>query len=157
MVLASTHAALFLKGKDSHSASCPLPYSYATPLAFTRYCHYQILYIEWQNRGGGFIYSGILIPKYNGGAMKVLNTKNRTDQCTSPNQQTNLLQRPTPHLGLYTIFFYCEAIVHESTILSTPAAHLHCQPWRNTIARLSGSIRLPLRTLVCELYTTEYW
>jgi len=32
-------------------------------------------------------------------------------------------------------------------------AHLHCPPWCNTIARLLGSIRSPLRPPVCMLYT----
>ena len=45
--------------------------------------------------------------------------------------------------GLYKIFFYFEAVVHESTILSPPPAHLHCPPWCNTIARFLGSTRLP--------------
>jgi len=38
-----------------------------------------------------------------------------------------------------------------------PPAHLHCPPWCNTIAWLLGSIRLPLRTPVCMLYTIQYW
>ena len=61
-------------------------------------------------------------------------------------------------VGLYTICFYFEAVVHESTILSLPPpAHLHCPSWYNTIARLLGRIRLPHRPPVCMLYTIQYW
>jgi len=48
------------------------------------------------------------------------------------------------YLSLYKRFVYFEAIVHESTIRSlTPAAHLYCPPWCNTIPQLLDSIRLP--------------
>ena len=38
-----------------------------------------------------------------------------------------------------------------------PPAQLHRQPWCSTIARLLDSIRPPLRTLVCMLYTVQSW
>jgi len=50
-----------------------------------------------------------------------------------------------------------ETVVHESTILSPPPAHLHCLPWCNTIARLLDSIRLAFRPPVCMLYIIQYW
>ena len=37
-------------------------------------------------------------------------------------------------VGIYKIFVYFRAGVHESTILFFPPAHLHCPPWCNTIA-----------------------
>ena len=37
-------------------------------------------------------------------------------------------------IGLYKMFVYFGAIVHESTILSFPPAHMHGPPCCNTIA-----------------------
>jgi len=37
-----------------------------------------------------------------------------------------------------------------------PPTHPHCPHYCNTVARLLSSIRLPLRTLVCMLYTIQY-
>jgi len=63
------------------------------------------------------------------------------------------------NLGLYKIFVYFEAVVHESCILDPciPSAHLHCPPWCSTIARLLHSIRLPFQPPVCMLCTIHYW
>jgi len=65
--------------------------------------------------------------------------------------------RRAARIGLYKIFVYFEAVVHESTILSSLPAHLHCPPWCNTIAQSLDSIRLPFQATVCMLYTTQYW
>jgi len=63
-----------------------------------------------------------------------------------------------PELGLsqdiLVLRGYCARINNPFT----PPAHLlHCPPWCNTIARLLGSIRLPLRTPVRMLYIVQYW
>jgi len=60
------------------------------------------------------------------------------------------------YVGLYKILLYFEAHVHES-ILFYPPTHPHCPHYYNIIARLLSRIRLPLRTLVCMLYTIQYW
>ena len=55
-------------------------------------------------------------------------------------------------LFLFRIFVHVKAAVHESTMLSSPRAHLRCLPWCSTIPRLIGSIRLPFRPPVFMLY-----
>ena len=52
----------------------------------------------------------------------------------------------TRGVGLYKILFHFEAVVHKSTILSPPPAHLHFPPWCNTIARLLLPYKTPLPT-----------
>jgi len=62
-------------------------------------------------------------------------------------------------VGLYKKIVYVEAVVHESTIHACPppTCIVHWPPWCDTIARLLDSIRLPFRSPVCMLYTTQYW
>jgi len=64
--------------------------------------------------------------------------------------------RVNPIWPLQDIVFLrgCCARIHH---LFIPPAHLHCSPWCNTSARSLGSIRPPLRTLVCMLCTIQYW
>jgi len=63
-----------------------------------------------------------------------------------------------PALGgalAYKIFFYFEAVVHKSTILSFPSPTCVAHP----VAMLLSldRIRLRFRPPVCMLYTTQYW
>ena len=60
-------------------------------------------------------------------------------------------------LGLYKIFVYFEAVVHESTTLSFLPATCIADPCCNTVARLLDSIRPFFRPPVCMLYTIQYW
>jgi len=57
-------------------------------------------------------------------------------------------------VGLYKLFFYLEAFVHESIIFVLPHPYLHCPHYFcTTIAQYTTPPRLPM----CMPYTIQYW